>query len=664
MPTEIVGEEAKLNFQSLLDEFLASTSLTRPQKASKLLSQVDVICMKEDGVSLIFDHIDALSDAGIFSDTPWQDPDKLVPLLVKGTLKSGHPNSSFELISELRLLAIATGKIKTKGFDKEDAQDLLEEILVHNLEFVFQEPTEETRATMSEYELQKVHNLFVFLMKNANLEGLKGKLADELVLICEQRPVVTRKAREIINIVRTSLDLDEEKESDRTLKRYIDAIYAPTIYSNKAQDVGEYYKLLIGLSEEDLIMECHDMGKTMRSTGLVSAYHAVLLRFLTEDAEELVPLALQLNGTGKHQWKLHKKFLRRLIKNIVHPYNTQCIYGLSKIVEKGVLSRGAVKVALDNLMHIRLHPKAEEDILKSLAYRHQELNALQYLIGATIRVIGQPLGIGQGNNPTCQSARGISMWSMHSPAKLINLIMTAATQNNLMFRFQGEEIESLKLGQGLVQNLDYNLDAVSVLLVPKLDKIYNEMMKRATGRGEDPHKWVNPALYGSWIQIGFASVYNYLLNAIHDYKGFIRLFYAAHHLDYNGNHQLVYPNPVGIYITSAAGDMVGFHAISLLRVAKDENGEMRAYFLNPNNEGRQNWGQGIKPGVYGHGENRGESSLPFYQFASRVYAFHFNSLEVNMHLMEVPEKEIQEVYDLAKSSWGKNYIWNEMKKEW
>jgi hypothetical protein len=39
-------------------------------------------------------------------------------------------------------LAIATGKIKTKGFDKEDAQDLLEEILVHNLEFVFQVPKE------------------------------------------------------------------------------------------------------------------------------------------------------------------------------------------------------------------------------------------------------------------------------------------------------------------------------------------------------------------------------------------------------------------------------------------------------------------------------------------------------------------------------------------
>ncbi len=69
--------------------------------------------------------------------------------------------------------------------------------------------------------------------------------------------------------------------------------------------------------------------------------------------------------------------------------------------------------------------------------------------------------------------------------------------------------------------------------------------------------------------------------------------------------------------------MIGFHAVSLLRVAKDEEGVMRAYFLNPNNEGRQNWGQDIKPSVYGHGEKHGESSLPFYQLAAQSLCFSF-----------------------------------------
>ncbi|MDZ7847170.1 MAG: hypothetical protein U5L96_10585 [Owenweeksia sp.] len=94
---------------------------------------------------------------------------------------------------------------------------------------------------------------------------------------------------------------------------------------------------------------------------------------------------------------------------------------------------------------------------------------------------------------------------------------------------------------------------------------------------------------------------------------------------------MVYPNPVGLFITSSKGDMLGFHAVSLLRVSENtenvEGSEIRAYFLNPNNEGRQDWGQSIKPSVYGNGERHGESSLPIHQFMARVYAFHFNKLD-------------------------------------
>lgn len=126
---------------------------------------------------------------------------------------------------------------------------------------------------------------------------------------------------------------------------------------------------------------------------------------------------------------------------------------------------------------------------------------------------------------------------------------------------------------------------------------------------------------------------------------------------------MVYPNPIGLFITSSRGDMLGFHAVSLLRVA-EHKGEVRAYYFNPNNEGRQDWGQEITPTVYGHGEKPGESSLPLHQFMARVYAFHFNHLDAQAHLEEVPETEIKQVEALARESWGRNYQWSEIPKIW
>ena len=92
------------------------------------------------------------------------------------------------------------------------------------------------------------------------------------------------------------------------------------------------------------------------------------------------------------------------------------------------------------------------------------------------------------------------------------------------------------------------------------------------------------------------------------------------------------------------------------RVASDPDGELRAYFYNPNNEGRQDWGHGVRPSVTGHGEREGESSLPFHQLASRIYAFHFNPFEVGDGYA-VPEDEVAEIVAAAKESWGKSFRW-------
>ena len=658
-------ERGYTNFDISFDEFKSASALTRNEKAQKLVSQVDILSKTKEGLKHIYHKSLEIEAAGIFANTAWNDPKKLSPALVKGTLKAGHPTSAYEILSELRMLAYS--KNRQGGGSEitpEAASAYLDEVLVHNLEFAFQELTEETRVSMAATEVKKAYNLFSLLVAESGLHGIKEKLAEEILLICEQRPVVTRKVREIIHLISSKIALNAETESDRVLLFYVNAVNSPTSLARKFSDPEVYADAIKNLTGENLEGEVEALAESMRATGLATPHLALMLLKLSRERQDLIPIALRLNKRGEAELNKHKELVVKLIEEIVSIDSFQCIYGLARVLEKSLLSRNAVKASINNLRMIKINPQVEKRILKSQTKPRKTVTAKQYLIAATLRVLGQPLGIGQGNNSTCQSARGISMWSQHSPAKLVNMIITVAAQNNLILRFENADLESMKLAKGLVDKMDYNLDAVSAVLVPHLDKIYSEMMRRAAGRGEDPHKWVNPALYGHWIQIGFASAYSYLTNSIQDFKGFMRLFYAAFHLDYNGGREMVYPNPLGIFVTSNSGAMIGFHAISLLRICKDQEGTMRAYFLNPNNEGRQNWGQGIKPSVYGHQEKHGESSLPFYQLAARAYAFHFNSLETKDYIKDVPADEVARVENLAKESWGKAYLWSELKKLW
>ena len=652
------------NFEQSFKDFQEATDLTKPDKATKLASQIDILSLTRDGLTYLYQKSGALDKAGIFEGTAWNEPDKLVPYLVKGTLKVGHPSSSFEILSELRLLAYANGDYQSPRISAEDAQSFLEEVMVHNLEFALKEPTEETRNVMSERELKKSFNLFGFIVSEIDLDGVYQKLAEEIKLICAQRPIVTRKARELIRLVDERFDTSGDTKTDKQVRLYINAINAPSEGSKQHTSIEDYLVFLQNADIKTLTAEADAFGYYMNATGLVSKYHPLLLKKLVQDHPQLVPNSLDLNDRGIAEWEKFHELVSTLIMEIVSPDNCQCIYGLSRMLGKNLFSRRPVRVGLENLRKIKLNAQVEKRIIKSLIHPDVDVSALQYLLGGTIKVLGQSLGVGQGNNPTCQSARGISMWSQHAPAKLIDMIITVATQNNLVMRFENRDLTSNLLLKGLLEKLDYNLDPVSVVLVPHLDKIYNEMMKLSSGRGEDPHKWVNPLMYGQWIQLSFASCYDYLSNSILDYDGFIRVFYAAFHPSYNGGREMVYPNPVGIFITSNKGDMVGFHAISLLRIDKDKHGEVRAYFLNPNNEGRQDWGQEIKPSVHGHGEKPGESSLPINQFSARVYAFHYNHLDIKGFLQNVPASELAEVSELAKSSWGKSYFWNQQSKIW
>ncbi|MBR9921580.1 MAG: hypothetical protein GYB31_12145 [Bacteroidetes bacterium] len=651
-----IKEDKQQRFNTLLEE-VREASLNRAQKLQQLISSIDQLTRSMEGITFIYGKMEDLDGIGLFKHSTWEDPKALIPYLVRGTLLAPPPSNVLEIVSELKMLKIACGDYQTDQIDPEQAGNFMEDMLVATFDLAFRSPTENVRIKSTKGDLKRIRLLFDFIIDHYHFPQLKSKLALEVETIAAQRPIITHRLEDLLQLIKDKVDLVPGEKEDERLRYYVDALYHPTRLVRELPDIDTYISQIEKGTETQRRAECQKMGEMLHSTGLVSDHLWAMLRFLSEKDSDLIPELLQLNDHGTVDFERHKAFIIQLIQDCILDTNKQAIYGLKRMLERNLLSRRPVWNALNKLIRINIHPTLKKQIRKSVR-EHTETEPIKLLVGAAISVLGLPLGLGQGNNPTCQSARGISMWSIQAPGKLLNMIINTAISNHLELRYEGELVESSNLEEK-PDAFYAELDPVSIVLVPHLDNIYGQMMQKAMTKhiGYDPHISVNPAFYGHWIQTGFASCYNSLTGAIDQYEQFARTFYASFHPAYNGGYSLVYSVPIGIFITSSKGDLLGFHAISLLRIAKDEKEEWRAYFYNPNNEGRQDWGQGIKPTVSGNGERPGESSLPFYQFLSRVYAFHYNTKGIEDRMDKVPEKELKTIQSLARNSWGKKYIW-------
>ena len=170
-------------------------------------------------------------------------------------------------------------------------------------------------------------------------------------------------------------------------------------------------------------------------------------------------------------------------------------------------------------------------------------------------------------------------------------------------------------------------------------------------RGEDPHRWINPEFHGWWVGRGFRIAVDVASGGLKDYDDFVRAFYAAYHPFHNGNQPVIHPQPAGVAVTDSAARFIGWHAITLIRVALDQDDVMRVYFFNPNNDSGQDWGNGVVVATQGHGERFGEASLPFAQLASRLYIFHDDAVEAAQG-SPVPDSDVASVRELALASWA------------
>jgi hypothetical protein len=430
--------------------------------------------------------------------------------------------------------------------------------------------------------------------------------------------------------------------------RLISSLFGTTNGCREDPGLDTYQQRLESMDNAALQYEATGFARAMHDTGLVSPYHSQLMRFLLERGDHLLSEAMGLSSTGRDCLLCYRELVHAMIDLAVHPQSPQAIYGLALLLERGILYQPPVAPALWRQVALPLSPYSQQRL--HIAFG-DTLSPAARLMEGVLCMLGQPLGVGQGNNPTCQSARALSMWAYNDPDYLLQMVAWAARDDEIIMHFEGQPVSSRENPDGVAKQLPIDLDPVSLLVVPHLDRIYAEMGRRCIGRDEDPHRWINPEFHGWWAGRGFRIAVDIATGQLHGLDDFLRYFYASYHPFYNGNQPLIHPQPAGIAITDSAARFIGWHAITLLRVSLDPQQVMRMYFFNPNNDSGQDWGDGVVVSTSGNGERFGEASLPFEDFASRLYIFHYDPLEPGTPT-NIDPQSIETVIGKIQRSWG------------
>jgi hypothetical protein len=646
------------NLTAELDEYTRALSVTpsstKPVKIRQVFETVRSIVLRKGGCAVVEARSKQLEDAGVFWGTDWFYPEILLPSLSTFSLRSSEPDSVIiETLSELRMLAIALGDYSHPGISAEQAHHYLTQVMALNLSLLFGAPTEAEREQQG--ELARVpRNLFRHLAERIGYEHIVDQLVEEIWRILQQRPVLVGGVKEMITqiaICRADPGIDLGS-SGQGADRLISGLFSPTQACREDPGVDIYQERLAGMDSGALQYEASGFARSMHDTGLVSAYHAVLLRYLLDQNSHLVSEALGLSATGRDCMLCYEDLVRSIIREAVHPQTPQAVLGLAQVLERGILYQPPVAPALWRQLHLPVSESNQERL--KLVFGPFPSGRARLMEGV-LCLLGQPLGVGQGDNPTCQSARALSMWAYNDPDYLLQMVVWAARDNEIIIHFEGQPISSRESKTGVASDLSLDLDPVSLLVVPHLDRIYAEMGRRCIGREGDPHRWVNPEFHGWWAGRGFRINVDVATGNLLELEDFLRHFYACYHPDYNGNQPLIHPQPAGIAVTDSSARFIGWHAISILRVAADPQGVIRMYFYNPNNDSGQNWGNGVVAQTSGTGERFGEASLPFEEFASRLYIFHFDPLEEG-EVAKVPSDEMERVMGYVYESWGADRI--------
>jgi|TARA_R110002124_G_scaffold74782_1_gene200803 hypothetical protein len=649
-----------VNFDKLvqrLDDAIAALDESRDfAKLGKLPRLFDIVrrvLLQPEGCLAIEQRAERLEKAGVFLGTDWADPSILLPSLTTFSLQSPQADTVIiEALSELRLLAVARGEYLHESMSAEQAHHYLTQVLAINLNMLFGEAGE---AEREQGKLALVSRAVVqHVATQIGYEHVIDQLIEEIWRILQQRPIQVSSVRQMITqIALCRIDPNVDLGgAGQGAERLISSLYGPTQACREDPGIPVYQERLQSMDAVALQSEATGFARSMHDTGLVSPYHATFVRHILESQDALLTEALGLSSTGRDCLLCYKDLVHELINEGVYPETAQGLYGLALMLERGILYQPPLAPALWRQARLSICPQARERIRLAYGYQPQPK---AWLLQGVLNMLGQPLGVGQGNNPTCQSARALSMWAYNDPDYLLQMVAWAARDNEIIMHFEGCPVSSSGSQGGVASEVTLDLDPVSLVVVPHLDRIYAEMGRLCTDRQGDPHQWVNPEFHGWSAGRGFRINVDVATGHLEDLDTFLRHFYASYHPYYNGNQPLIHPQPAGVAVTDSAARFIGWHAITILRVTLDPEEVMRVYFFNPNNDSGQNWGDDVVVSTSRKGERFGEASLPFEQFASRLYIFHFDPLERG-EPADVGEEELERVISRVHRSWGRDRL--------
>jgi len=645
-PTELVNA-----FDDAVSRLAAINAIEGVSPVFEVIDAARPLVLSPEGLDAIYERVPAIESAGFFGGSDWDYPQTLVPSLAARTVRHGEPTATLvECLSQVRLLAVTKGDYVHASISAEHAHNFLAQVMAMNLDLVVSDDLQESDRLRPDQLGHAVQNLYHYLLQHLGYDNLLEHLVAEVWRILEQRPVQVEGVKHMVTQIAVCLEKPDAlggEVGDDALQ-LINAVFSPTEGCREDPGFEVYSERLADMDDAALMQEAIAFAQAMHNTGLVSAYMPVFIRYLRGRWNALIPTALGLSYTGADAFHCYPALIHRLIDDAVFPETSQCTYGLAMMLERGILYSPPVAPSLWRQIRMTLCDAAAEKIATVFGSSH---SPECFLLADVLNVLGRPLGVGQGNNPSCQSAIGLSMWAANEADYLLQVLTWAARDNEVLSRFEGWEVSSKNLEPGLVKDTPVDVDPVSLILIPHLDRIYGEMWRRCEDRNDDAHRWINPEFYGWWVSHGFKVVADIHTGEVTDYDDFIRHFYASYHPYYNGNIPVIHHQPAGIAVTDSAARFVGRHAITILRVALSPRNEMRVYFFNPNNDSGQDWGQGITCSTRGNGEIRGEASLPVAEFTSRLYVFHYDTLELG-DLAAIPEAEVARVMALGYGSWA------------
>jgi len=485
--TQVSDQAARIasNLDRALDKLSSSPSYAKGNHVGWVLDQAKKLLGLPDGPAVLFERAEALETSGLFEGTDWEAPDTLQARFVPMTFEEGDSRLvTLECLSELRMLAVASGTFFHPRLSAEQAEHFLTQVLAFNLQSLFGLSDEASRNRPENIQ-RMLDNHLQYVAGHIGFENMLDHVVAEVWRLLRQRPIQITNIRQMIDRIAVCL-FDPSVglgTAARGAEQLVSALYGPTQNSREDPGLGVYEERLAGLDDMGLDAEAASFSRAMHDSGLVSPYHAVFLRCaLDRDDAELTARCLGLSATGRDCLLCYRGFMMELARYCIYPETSQAVYGLACLLERGILYQGSIAAALWRQMKTPLHADVAA-LLSGLYGNDREAGA--FLMSGIIRALGLPLGLGQGNNPACQSTRALSMWSYTDPAYLLQLLRWASRDNQVVMEFEGESLNSAYLFGGVVSEWNLDLDPLSLVLVPHLDRIYLEMGRRSAGRGED-----------------------------------------------------------------------------------------------------------------------------------------------------------------------------------